>query len=117
MYSATDISIVTFQREFVSPFKLTDVMYVPGLTMNLVSIIVLEDRGYNVIFRKGKVFLKDITTGQVKQIGVQFKNLYALEVQYTCNSLRGKEKVRDSVVEKEHKLPLNLQPQQVVEQP
>lgn len=65
-YRAIGIDTITFQREFVSPLKITNAMYVPGLKKNLVSVVVLEDRGYGVIFSKGKVFLRHITTGQVK---------------------------------------------------
>eukprot|EP00253_Pinus_taeda_P005812 PITA_05812 len=54
---------------------------VSGLKKNLVSIAMLEDKGYDVVFIKGKVFLRHITTRQVKQIGSRVKNLYALEVQ------------------------------------
>ena len=65
-YSTNNIGTVTFQREFVSPLRLADVLYVPGLRKNLVSVAVLEDRGYEVMFRKGKVILKHIAMGQVK---------------------------------------------------
>ena len=86
-------------------------MYVPRLKKNLVSVAVLEDRAYDVIFSKGKFFLRHITMGQVKQVGARVKNLYALEVQDACNALRRTEKVRDLVVKRESKLPLNMQPQ------
>jgi len=56
-------------------------MFVPGLKKNLVSIVVLEDCGYDVIFCKGKAFLRHIATGQVNQIGVRVKNLYKLDVE------------------------------------
>ena len=65
-FRATRINTVTFQRESGSPLIITDVMYVPGLMKNLVSIVVLEGRGYDVIFSKGKVFLRRITMGRVK---------------------------------------------------
>ena len=45
-------------------------MYVPGLKKNLVSVSILEDHGYNVIFRKGKALLRLIAMGQVNKIGV-----------------------------------------------
>ena len=79
-YSATGIGTVTFHRESGSDFRLKDVMYVPGLKKNLISVAVLEDRGYDVVFSQGKAFLRHITTGQVKQIGVRVRNLYKLEV-------------------------------------
>lgn len=72
--------------------------------------MVLEDRGYDVIFSKGKVFLRHIATRQVKQIGVWVKNLYALKFKDACKALRSKENVRDLVVERESELPLNMQP-------
>lgn len=65
-YSATNIGTITFQRESSSPLRLKDVMFVPGLKKNLVSVTVLEDNGYDVIFNKGKAFLRHISTGRVK---------------------------------------------------
>jgi hypothetical protein len=56
-YSATGISTITFQRESGKPFQLKDVMHVPGLKKNLVSVTMLEDRGYDVVFSDGKDFL------------------------------------------------------------
>lgn len=65
-YNVTRIGTVTFQRESSSPLRLKDAMFVPSLKKNLVFIAILEDRGYNVIFSKGKAFLKHIATRQVK---------------------------------------------------
>ena len=59
---------------------MTDVMYVPRLKKNLVSVLMLEDKGYDVIFSKGKVFLRHIATGQTKRVGIRVKNIYKLEV-------------------------------------
>jgi len=89
---------------------LTDVKYVSGLKKNLVLIAKLEDKGYDVVFSKGKVFLRHITTRQVKQIGSRVKNLYALEVQDACKALRSKATIGDLVVERESELPPNMQP-------
>ena len=84
-YSATRLGTITFQREHGAPLTLIDVMYVPGLKKNLVSASMLEDRGYDVVFRKGNVLLRHIATGQVKEIRIQVKNLYKLEVEdYFC---------------------------------
>jgi hypothetical protein len=93
-YSVTDIGTVTFQRESGSPLTLKDVMYVLGLKKNLVSVAMLEDHGYDVIFSKGKAFLHHIATGQVKWIRVRVKNLYKLDVE-DCVALSTKaEKVQ-----------------------
>jgi len=42
---------------------LTDVKYVPGLKKKLVSVTMLEDKGYDVVFSKGKMFLRHIAMG------------------------------------------------------
>ena len=79
-YSTTGIGTVTFQRQSSKPFPLKDVMHVPGLNKNLVSVAMLEDRGYDVVFSEGKVFLRHKATGQAKKIGILVKNLYRLDV-------------------------------------
>lgn len=56
-YSVTSVGTITFQRENAAPITLKNVIYVPRLTKNLVPISMHEDRGYDVIFSKGKVFL------------------------------------------------------------
>ena len=59
---ATNIDTIIFHRESNSPLTLKDLMYVPVLKKNLVSVATLEDYGYNVIFSKRKVFLHHIAT-------------------------------------------------------
>ena len=86
-----------------------DVKYVPRLKRNLVSIVMLEDKGYAVVFNKGNVFLRHIITRQVKQIGSRVKKLYALGVQDRCKSWSSKATDGDLVVEREGILPLNMQ--------
>ena len=49
-YSATDIGTITFQRVSSKLFHLKDVMHVPSLKKKLISIAMLEDRGYDVVF-------------------------------------------------------------------
>ena len=56
-YSATGIGTITFETESGKPFLLKYVMHVPGLKKNLVSVAMLEDRGYDVVFSDGKTFL------------------------------------------------------------
>ena len=62
-YSVIILGMITFQREHRAPLTLKNVMYVPALKNNLVSITILEDRGYDVIFLKGKAFLQHIAMG------------------------------------------------------
>jgi len=70
-YSVTGVGTITFHREHVSPLTLKNVMHVSRLTKNLVSISTLEDRRYDVIFSKGKVFLQHIATGEVKKMRIR----------------------------------------------
>ena len=53
----TGISTITFERDSGKPFGFKDVMHVPGLKKNLVSVAMLEDRGYDVVFNDGKDLL------------------------------------------------------------
>jgi len=65
-YSSIRIStILTFKRELGSPLLLKDVMFVQVLQKNLISIAFLEDYGYDVIFIKGKEFMRHIATRKV----------------------------------------------------
>ena len=107
-FSVSGAGTVSFQREHGASITLTYVKYMPRLKKNLLSVAMLEEKGYNVVFIKGKFFLRHITMRQVKQIGSRVKNLYALEVQDACKALRSKANVRDLVVERESKLPLDM---------
>ena len=62
-YCVSGEGTVVFQREHGAPLTLTNVKYVPSLKKNLVSITTLEEKGYDVVFSKGKVFLRHIGTG------------------------------------------------------
>ena len=50
----------------------------------------LEDRGYDVVYSEGKVFLWHKKTWQAKRIGIRGKNLYKLQVDGYA-SMMGKE--------------------------
>ena len=69
-HSVSGVGMVALQWKNGAPLTLTDVKYVPRLKKNLVSVTVLEDKGYDVVFSKGKVFLRHIATGQTKRIGI-----------------------------------------------
>ena len=55
-------------------------MHVLGLKKNLVSVAMLEDRGYDVVFSEGKDFLRHKTIGKAKKIGIRVKNIYKMDV-------------------------------------
>jgi transposase InsO family protein len=89
--SAAGVGTVIFQRESL-PLKLCDVLYVPGLTWNLVSVSTIEDRGYEVVFRGGQVLLypKGGNIASARVIGVRQEKLYRMIFQaagaLTCST-------------------------------
>lgn len=84
-YNATRIGIVTFKRELISHLFLKGIMFVCRLRKNLISIEVLEDKGYHVIFSKGKSFIKHVATKKLKNIGARVKNIYKLDVGFSMH--------------------------------
>ena len=64
-------------------------MHVPGLKKKLVSVAMLEDIGYDVVFSEAKAFLKHRAIGKAKKVGIRVKNLYKLDVE-NCAILMGK---------------------------
>jgi hypothetical protein len=62
---------------------LRDVLYVSGLKKNLVSVSTIEDKGYEVLFRDGHVFLypKGSSVTLAKVIGIRHEKLYKLMFQ------------------------------------
>jgi hypothetical protein len=78
--SIVAISTVAFQRESLHPLKLLEVLYVPGLKTNLVSISCIKDRGYVVTFKDGHVLLypKGGNISEAKVIGVQYGRMYRM---------------------------------------
>eukprot|EP00253_Pinus_taeda_P020497 PITA_20497 len=60
--------------------SVTDVLHVPSLGMNLISVSQLHDKGYNVYFVRKKVFIKHQSWKKVKQIGVHNNSLNKLQI-------------------------------------
>lgn len=77
-YHATGISTVKFQRESDKPLLVEDVLYVPGMTKNLISVSALEDKGYIVTFERGKVYICRKDSKLAKVIGVRHGSLFRL---------------------------------------
>jgi hypothetical protein len=69
---------VSFRRESLPPMILTEVLYVPGLKKNLVSVSTIEEKGYEVLFRDGQVLLFPIGSSitSAKVIGTRHVRLY-----------------------------------------
>jgi hypothetical protein len=62
--------------------KLEEVLYVPKMKRNLVSILALEDKGYKITFSEGRVLSwhKDSHIIYSKVIGIREDNLYKLTI-------------------------------------
>jgi hypothetical protein len=71
---------ISCQRESLPPMLLREVLYVPGLKKNLVSVFAIEERGYEVLFHDGQVLLfpKGSNITSAKVIGTQHEKLYKL---------------------------------------
>ena len=78
--SAVGRGTVRFERESMQPMYLRDVLYVPGLKKNLVSVSMIEDRGFGVYVLDGKVhiFSKSAGPSVSRVIGVRCGKLYKL---------------------------------------
>lgn len=79
-YSMKGVGTSSLHLDSSISLQLNDVLFVPGIKRNLVSISALEDKGYQVAFSEGKVLLwtknSNIKTGRV--IGVIHECLYKL---------------------------------------
>jgi hypothetical protein len=54
-YNVRVFGTSTFQLDSNMQLKLEEVLYVPGMKRNLVSISDLEDKGYRITFSEGRV--------------------------------------------------------------
>ena len=54
---AVGIGTVSFQTESLPPLAISEVLYVPSLRKNLISVSTIEDKGYEVTFRGGQVII------------------------------------------------------------
>jgi hypothetical protein len=70
---------ITFQRESKKPLMVKDVLYVPRMTKNLISVSALEDRGYMVSFQDGRRYIRPKDSKTAKVIGVSREKSYRLQ--------------------------------------
>lgn len=77
-YETRGVGTGIFQKELGNPLHLIDIQYVLGLTQNLVSVATFEDKGYDVIFKRDKVYLQHLASRCKKKISVRVKNIYKL---------------------------------------
>ena len=72
--------LVCFDTESMQPMFLRDVLYVPGLKKNLVSVSMIEDRGLGVYVLDGKVYIFPKAKGPSASYAIGFRcgKLYKL---------------------------------------
>jgi hypothetical protein len=81
-YNVKGVGTSTFQLDSYMQLQLREVLYVPGMKRNLISIYALEDKGYKVTFLEGKFIAwhKESHINSTKVIGFQENSLYILTI-------------------------------------
>jgi hypothetical protein len=81
-YNVRGVGTSTFQLDSDMQLKLEEVLYVPGMKRNLVSISALEDKGYKITFSEGRVLAwhKDSHIISSKVIDIRDNSLYKLTI-------------------------------------
>lgn len=79
-YSIQGIGSTSFRLDSSTDLKITEILYVPGIKKNLLSVSALEDKGFRVTFMEGKALLwhKDSSLESAIEIGVRVGGLYKL---------------------------------------
>ena len=73
--------IVVFQTKARNNLPATNVLHVPGLGMNLLSVSQLQNKGYDVYFIDNRVYVKHPSWKKKAQIGVRSNKLYKLQLE------------------------------------
>ena len=79
-YAVKGVGKTSFQLETGDQLHMSNVLYVPGLKKNLLSISALEDKGYRVAFMDGKVLTwpKESSIDSAGVIRIRDEGLYRL---------------------------------------
>lgn len=79
-YSIRAIESTSFRLDSGTNLKIIEILYVPGINKNLLSVSALKDKGFRVTFMEGKALLwhKDSSLESAIEIGVQVGGLYKL---------------------------------------
>ena len=72
---------IVFQTGLGEWFRATNVLHVPGLGMNLLSVSQLQGKGYDIYFIKEKVYVKHPSWKKKVQIGIKSNRLYKLQLE------------------------------------
>ena len=79
-YYVKGIGSAAFELNSGESLKMTNILFVPGLKKNLISVSALEDKGYVVAFSSGKVLVweKNSSMKSAVTIGIREGGLYTL---------------------------------------
>jgi hypothetical protein len=79
-YKIEGVGSLSFRLEYRTRIHIDEVLYVPGLKKNLLSVATLEDKGYWVIFKDKKELLwaKGSHLSTTKPIGTHCGGLYVM---------------------------------------
>lgn len=85
-YMPAGSGTMRFRRESGKPLSINDVLFVPGLIENPISVSALQDKGYVITFRYGRVFIhpKGSNTTMGKVLGLRKDKLYKLQFEPKC---------------------------------
>jgi hypothetical protein len=82
-YEIKGYGSASFQLQSGNIFHIDEILYVPGLKKNLISVAVLESKGYSIAFIRGKALMwssnEDISTAMT--IGTRESGLYKISGQ------------------------------------
>jgi hypothetical protein len=83
------VGSTSLQLKFGSIIHIDEILFVPGLKKNLLSVSALEDKGYKVAFMDGKVVLwpKDGQLSSTKFIGIREGGLYKVTNNYAYSTI------------------------------
>ena len=77
-YAVKRVGATSFQLDSSKTLRMRDVLLVPGMTSNLIAISTLEDEGYDVLFSRGRVFIRKFDSSEWIEIGIRDGGLYWL---------------------------------------
>ena len=77
-YVVKGAGATSFQFDSGKTLRMRDVLLVPGMTSNLIVASALEDKGYDVIFSRGQVFIQKFDGNEQIEIGIHDESLYRL---------------------------------------
>jgi hypothetical protein len=79
-HAVKGVGRMRFQLESGGLLEVGEVLYVPELTINLLSVSALDESGFGVVFNSGHVFLYPVgaTADTTTMLGVRYERLYRL---------------------------------------